>query len=261
LVLALTGLTTLVVAAGASTPKKAIVRSVHGKVMYRMEKDGEWKPLRVNVELMQGAELKSDPGAEAYLQVNGFTSTVKLTESTQVTLDKMLGGAGFGGDTSTDMKLDGGQVLGSVRKLSANSDYTVSVPNGVAGIRGTDFSVTVTVQPNGNFTVTFTSVTGTIVCQVTPPPTPGNPTSATLQTGQSWTVTGTINAAGVATTATVGIPAETPPQVQQSIVNIIAQTQNIVTTAITVTTTPPPPPVNHLPPVNDMSMTGGSGGP
>ena len=51
-------------------------------------------------------------------------------------------------DTSTDLKLDGGEILGQVRKLSANSDYKVTVPNGVAGVRGTDFGVKVVVGPN-----------------------------------------------------------------------------------------------------------------
>ena len=120
LVLALTGLTTMLVAAGGERHTKAIVRSVHGKVEYQAA-DGQWKPLRVNQDLNEGTLMKSDAGAEAYLQVNGLTSTIKLEEKTTITLKKMLAvGAGMGADTSTDLKLAEGTVLGSVRKLSAN---------------------------------------------------------------------------------------------------------------------------------------------
>lgn len=190
LVLALTGLTTLVVAAGAQRGTKAIVRSVVGTVTYQADGAGPFLPLKANMELSAKTVLKSGPGANAYLMVNGYTSTVKLGENTTVTLAVMEAmGPGYGADTSTDLKLDGGALLGQVKKLSANSEYRVVVPCGVAGVRGTDFQVTVTYQGNGNFTVVFTSVTGTIVCQVNLAPGVMGQSKETLNTGESWTVT------------------------------------------------------------------------
>ena len=210
LVLALTGLTTLVVAAGALRDTKAIVRAMHGDVKYQADGVGPFLPLKVNMELNAKTVLKSAAGADAWLQVNGLTSTVKLTENTTVTLAKMEAmGAASDADTSTDLKLDGGTVLGQVRKLSANSDYRVMVPNGVAGVRGTDFQVTVTYQGNGNFTVVFTSVTGTIVCQVSLPVGQVGQSTQTLNSGESWTVTG--NSQGQ--TLTINQPQTVPADV------------------------------------------------
>jgi len=271
LVLALAGLTTLLVAAGAPRGTKATVRSVVGDVTYQAEGSGPFLPLRVNQELTEKTVLKSGPGANAYLQVNGFTSTVRLAESTTVTLATMTAtGPGLAADTSTDLKLDGGSLLGSVRKLSANSDYKVSVPNGVAGIRGTDFQVSVNIQANGTITIVFTSVTGTVFCQVNPPAgSTAAAASRTLTTGQSWTVTGTATVTATGTTYT------TSPLVP--VVNLTPAENAALQTAITSViniglgggATPggggrggppaPPPPVAPVAPTTNPSDTGGNG--
>jgi len=225
LVLALTGLTTLVVAAGAQRDTKATVRAVHGDVTYQMDGVGPFQALKVNMVLTARTVLKSGAGADAWLQVNGLTSTVKLTENTTVTLSKM---EAMGTDTSTDLKLDGGTVLGSVRKLSANSDYQVTVPKGTAGIRGTDFQVTVTFMGNGVYTIQFTSVTGTVVCQVTVPQ--GQVGTETLTAGQQWTVTVSTTGPNVTITAPVTLP---PGLIDKIIQNMPP---------------PPPPPTGVTPP-------------
>jgi len=246
MVLALTGLTTLVVAAGAERETKANVRSVHGKVSFKYAADEAFKPLKVNQDLKNGAILKSEAGAEAFLQVNGLTSTVKLTESTTITLEKMVALAA--GDSSTLLSLERGTVLGSVRKLPATSEYNVKVPNGVAGIRGTDFQVTVTYTGGGNFTVTFTSVTGTVVCQVTLPPggIPNATQTQSLSTGQSWTFTGSINTTtGGVTTLTINAVGPTPPAVLAAANAGITIINNLPPPSV-----PPPPatPPPYVPP-------------
>jgi hypothetical protein len=199
LTLTLTGLTTLLVAAGAGNSAIALVRSMHGSVEYKFGSE-PFKPLRTNQELPPGTLLKSGPGAEAYLQVNGLTSTIKLTENTTVTLATMLSWPS--GDSSTNLKLDGGEILGSIKKLPANSDYKITVPNGVASIRGTDVDVKVVLGANGAITVTFTSVTGVLLCQVNAPlGQTADQATKTLNTGESWTVTGNVNG----TTLTLGV--------------------------------------------------------
>ncbi len=255
LVLALTGVASLVIAAGGEWNTKAIVRAIHGKASYKVG-GGDWMPLKVNQELSPGTQLKTDVGSEAYLQVNGFASTVKLTENTTVTLTKMMQmGAFLSPDSSTSLKLDGGTVLGSVRKLSANSDYKVTVPGGVAGIRGTDFQVTVTVENNGALSIVFTSVTGTIFCQVTVPPGTLGQSSQTLTTGQSWTVTGTV-ANGITTLTS---PVTMPAAALGAIVLAVEEMQGIVNTATVVSTTTPTAVITVLVPPNDSaSEVGGS---
>jgi ferric-dicitrate binding protein FerR (iron transport regulator) len=259
LVLALTGLTTLLVAAGAQRDQKAIVRSVVGDVQYQVDGVGPFFALKVNMELNPKTVLKSARGASAYLQVNGLTSTVKLDENTTVTLATMTAtGPGLDADKSTDLKLDGGTILGSVKKLSANSDYKVTVPNGVAGIRGTDFQVTVTVL-NGTLTVTFTSHTGTIFCQVNPiAGQPPESSSKTLTSGQSWTVTGTVPVAGgPVTTVSLGTVTIVSAADLAIYNNGWRPPPPVVTTPVTAAPTAPPPPPVYVPPSTNPSTSGG----
>jgi hypothetical protein len=259
LVLALTGLTTLLVAAGAQKDKTANVRSVVGDVQYQVDGMGPFFALKVNMELNPKTVLKSGRGASAYLQVNGLTSVVKLTENTTVTLATMTAtGPGRDADTSTDLKLDGGTILGSVKKLSANSDYKVTVPNGVAGIRGTDFQVTVTVL-NGTATVTFTSVTGTIVCQVNPiAGQPPGTSSRTLTSDQSWTVTVNVPVTGgPVTTLSLGtVTILSPADIAMFISGFVPPPPVVTTGTVAPTTAPPPPPV-YVPPSTNPSTSGG----
>ena len=251
LVLALTGVTTLVVAAGGERDTKAIVRSIHGKASFKVA-GGDSMPLRGNQELSPGTELKTDADSRVYLQVNGYTSTVELTENTDVTLTKMLR---MGSDTSTELKLDGGMVLGDVRKISANSDYKVTVPNGVAGIRGTSFEVTVTVDANGGLTIRFTSAKGEVFCQVRVAPGTLGQSSQTLTTGETWVVTGTV-AGGI---TTLNSPTTLPPEALGIIVLEIERLDHLV--GPTITTTPQGPVIitTIVPPNTSASQTGGNG--
>jgi hypothetical protein len=250
LVLALTGVTTLVVAAGGEHNTKAIVRSIHGKASYKLA-GTDWTPLRVNQELSPGTDLKTEADSQVYLQVNGVTSTVEMTESTTMTLTKMVE---MGSDTSTELKLDGGMVLGDVKKISANSDYKVTVPNGVAGIRGTSFEVTVTVDNNGGLTIRFTSAKGDVFCQVSVAPGTLGQTSQTLTTGETWVVTGTVTG-GI---TTLNSPTTLPPEALGIIVLEIIRLDRLA--GPIVTTTPNGPVTTTIvPPNTSASETGGNG--
>ena len=45
--------------------------------------------------------------------------------------------------TETQLDLQAGHIFGSVKKMSAASKYEVKIPNGVAGIRGTVYDISV----------------------------------------------------------------------------------------------------------------------
>ncbi len=248
LVLALTGLTTLLVAASGNRDAKAIVRSVHGYVTYQAPEGGPYLPLKVNMELVPRTVVKSGDGAEAFLQVNGSTSMVKVAERTTLVLRKMedLGA----GDTSTDLKLDGGSVLAKVKKLSANSDYRVTVLNGVAGIRGTDYQVTATFEGNGSWTIVFTSVTGPITCSVNLPAGQNGQDTRTLIDGESWTVT--ADAQGQ--TLVINPPVTLPPVVYAAILKAFEGFPAPPPPS------PPTPPLvgPYIPPNESPSETGGN---
>ncbi len=164
---------------------KATVRSVVKDVTYAT--GGVFLPLKINMDLPAGSTIKAGPGASAYLQVNGFTSTIKVTEDSTVVLTRMdVHGAGLDADTETVLTVKSGTILGKVKKLSANSRYEVHTPNGVAAVRGTDFQVTVTSLPAGRVQVTYTCVTGQLLVSLNGI---GQPVSKVLTSGQTWSLT------------------------------------------------------------------------
>jgi hypothetical protein len=169
-------------AAEGPNQTRARVRVVHGTAEYSV--GGQWQGLRPNMELDAGTQIRTGPDSYVSLNVNGLRSSVKVSQNTTITLSKMDSmGRGADSDSDTSMKLDSGTVLGQVKKLSANSRYEIETPNGVAGIRGTDFVVSVVPQPNGTFLVTFTSVTGTVVASAV---VDNTTVVKVLTAGQSW---------------------------------------------------------------------------
>jgi hypothetical protein len=69
---------------------------------------------------------------------------VRIWENSRLSIDKLTK-TQTGADEVTDTKLDlqAGHIFGSVKKLSAASTYEVKIPNGVAGIRGTVYDISV----------------------------------------------------------------------------------------------------------------------
>jgi hypothetical protein len=71
-------------------------------------------------------------------------NAVRLTPNTTLAIDKLTvvdTGADAVSDTELDLKK--GKIFASVRKLSGASQYIVKLPNGIAGVRGTMFSISV----------------------------------------------------------------------------------------------------------------------
>jgi hypothetical protein len=72
-------------------------------------------------------------------------NVVRLMANTKMGIDKLTclqTGADVVSETQLD--LQAGRVLGNVKKMSAASKFEVKLPNGVAGIRGTFFDLSVT---------------------------------------------------------------------------------------------------------------------
>lgn len=69
-------------------------------------------------------------------------NAVRLTPNSTLAIDKLTvvdTGADAVSDTELDLKK--GKIFASVRKLSGASQYIVKLPNGIAGVRGTLFSI------------------------------------------------------------------------------------------------------------------------
>jgi hypothetical protein len=231
--LALFSATTLF-AAEAPSQTKAIVRAVHGQADYNA--GGGWLPLRPNMELDPGTQIKTGPDSYVSLNVNGLRSSIRISQNTTMTLDRMnTMGSGGESDSDTSLKLDAGTVLGQVKKLSANSRYEIVTPEGVAGIRGTDFEVSVIVRPDGKYRITFHSITGTVVCVGV---VDNVNITKVLTDHQSWTIGEDV------------VP--TPKELIDYEQTIIEQLQQYTTGALTL----PPPPFVQAFQGNGTSQTG-----
>lgn len=189
-VILLVGVSSLKSAEPGTMHGQARVRSVHGPASYTTP-DGATHNLTANVVLQPGSVITTGPDAFAYIQVNGITSAIRVSENTTLAVDRMdVVGSSREGTHDTGLNLKVGSIVGQVKKVSADSRYEISTPHGVAGIRGTDFSVSVTSDGNGQYTVTFTSLTGTVVASAV---VDGTIQTHTLSGGESWTVGGDVH--------------------------------------------------------------------
>jgi hypothetical protein len=147
---------------------KAVVRSITGDAQYSVS--GPWMPLKVGQELAPGSTVQTanDSSVVLFLDQNG--PYVKLSENTTLGLDK-LSFEPTGVDTIVETQLDlkSGRVIGVVRKLSTTSKYEIKTPTGVAGIRGTEYSISATGDVHvisGSVVVVSVRADGSVLTQV-----------------------------------------------------------------------------------------------
>ena len=147
---------------------KAVVRQVRGAA--EASEGGAWKALSGGEQLAPGTVIRTanDSSVDLFLDQNG--PLVRLTENTTLGLEK-LNFENTGVDTVIETQLDlkSGRLIGVVKKLSATSKYEIKTPNGVAGIRGTDYVIaadgTVRVA-KGQIVVVYVKADGGVVTQV-----------------------------------------------------------------------------------------------
>lgn len=94
---------------------------------------------------------------------------IRIQADSTLALDK-LSVIDTGTDQVTDTQLDlrGGRIFGSVKKLNASSRYEIKLPNGVAGIRGTVYSISadgVVQVLSGSVVISWTAADGTVMTQ------------------------------------------------------------------------------------------------
>ena len=185
LVSALVGGFVLTLAAGAhaqSTAQYATVVRIQGEARYSPDNGTTYHPLVVGkvlgpgnliqsaahstVDLVLGdrvaahiAPVPDKVGPAADAPVRGLVSykaqaaqNVIRMEGDTVLGFNILSASNMGADTVTDTELDlrQGTIMGSVKKLSAESKYLIKIPNGMAAIRGTTFIL----SASGAITVT-----------------------------------------------------------------------------------------------------------
>jgi len=162
----------------------ATVRTVKGKATYTSP-DGITKRLKTNIELEPGTRIDMGADSFAYLNVNGLTSAVRLDAKTTLILNQMERiGTAREGATETKLNLRVGSMVGQVKKVSGDSRYEIETPDGVAGVRGTDFAIEVAPVPKKKFAATFICMTGQLIAAAI---VDNALQTKTINAGESWT--------------------------------------------------------------------------
>jgi hypothetical protein len=192
--------------ANAQDVKQGVVTIVriHGNANFSTDNGVTWQALKIGAALQPGAVIKTDPDStvDVILAENrapvipsgvvgqnnagayaaGLPPTagqyhaavqqnvVRILGGTELAIDKLTY-SNTGAETVSDTELDlrSGKVFGNVKKISAMSKYEIKTPTGVAGIRGTSFSMgsdgSVIVY-DGSVVVSFPGANGVIETQV-----------------------------------------------------------------------------------------------
>lgn len=101
-----------------------------------------WKPERIS--LAADSPVRGLVGYKSSAEQN----VVRVLASTTLVIDKLTT-TSSGADTVSDTELDlkQGSIYASVKKLSPAAQYLVKTPTGIAGVRGTQF--TIALNPDG----------------------------------------------------------------------------------------------------------------
>jgi hypothetical protein len=121
---------------------RAVVRSIHGGAQVSNNKGQTWSAAKVGQFLGASSVIKtaSDGTVDLFLGDNG--PVVRVTPDSSMGIDKLdLDNTGIEKVIETQLDLRNGRILGSVKKMAAASKYEVKTPVGVAGIRGTEYSI------------------------------------------------------------------------------------------------------------------------
>jgi len=157
----------VVSAAQGAEVGKATVRSIRGQAQYA--EGANWLPLNVGQILKPGSTVRTANESQVDLFMDQNGPVVRLTENTTLRLDKLSFEA-TGVDTIIETQLDlkSGRILGIVKKMAAASKYEIKTPNGVAGIRGTEYDITATSVVRvitGSLVVVYVKSDGTVITQ------------------------------------------------------------------------------------------------
>ena len=260
----------MIATATADTVKERTAKVVRLKGDARYSTDNNsWQPLKVGMILGSGVVIQTAANSFVDIAIGeqlaagrktlvgewlaseglGYQPTVqrdvvRLEADTVMAIDKLsVTETGAGEVTDTQLDLRSGRILGAAKKVSAASTFEIKIPNGVAGIRGTIWSL----SAYGLLTVWDGAVT--IAYN-----TPQGPKTETVQGGYKFDVT-----TGILTPLTPeemsegkGAPGvqETTGQPTLTVDDVENLTPDNTTGEVSPTTTstpPPPPPTSGAP--------------
>jgi hypothetical protein len=189
----------------AQTPEQGAAKVVRMKGSARYTTGGNvWQPLKLGAVLKPGAIIQTGLDKGSYVDLvlgdgnaplpsspvtrpvgsanavppnagggggaKADQNVVRLFENTVLGVDKVTN-MNTGADVVTETQLDlkAGHILGTVKKMSANSKYEIKLPKGVAGIRGTWYDLTadgLLKVMDGSVVLATVKDDGTVVTQV-----------------------------------------------------------------------------------------------
>jgi len=123
---------------------KAVVRAIrNGYADYSQDGGRTWKRLTIGLRLVAGNSVQTDKTAvvDMFLDVNG--PVLRVTPDTRLDLTTLTFEQTADETViNTELAMQNGRILGSVKKLAAASKYDVTTPGGVCAVRGTQFDIT-----------------------------------------------------------------------------------------------------------------------
>ena len=156
-------------------PAQASVRAVHGAATCSI--DGNWQSLKEDTILTAGAIIKTAPNSTLDLFLPDSRTVLRLMPDSVLRFDRLDKlPAGELGLTMTRLSLLSGSLIGSQHKLASPSEFEVRLPNGVAKIVGTEYSV----RADG----TVACLSGTVSVAYNPPGN-GSPINVSVAAGFS----------------------------------------------------------------------------
>jgi hypothetical protein len=137
------------------TAGKAVVVSIEGEASVEIPGEAP-QPLVKGMEIQAGATVVTSARSTVVLDLGENGQLLSVKPGSRLFIDRLQiqkQGAGTVADTHLEVKK--GSILGNVKKLPPGSQYTVKTANGVAGIRGTIFTCSITRVSCGTGLVTF----------------------------------------------------------------------------------------------------------
>jgi len=183
------------VAAQSGAPGAAKVVRIKGAARYTTG-NNVWLPLKTGALLKQGTLIQTSSERGSFVDLvlgdgqapiaqpttmagearsrsytpNADQNIVRLFENTVLKVDALTSmETGAGTVSETQLDLQRGRIFGNVKKMSAASRYEVKLPNGVAGIRGTIYTLSaegVVQVLVGSVVIAYVAADGTTVTKV-----------------------------------------------------------------------------------------------
>ena len=174
--------------AGTTKDRSGTVVRFKGSVRYSTG-NNVWQPVKVGTVVKSGYLIQTAAASYVDVVLGGTALTppraviadtlvyktkaqqdmVRLQQDTVLAFDKLtVTDTGSDEVTETQLDLRSGKIFGSVKKLSTGSLYEIKLPNGVAGVRGTDFSLSALglIQVlNGSMVISWAAADGTPMTQ------------------------------------------------------------------------------------------------